>query len=115
MLAVLATHTNFMELPNLSVINEISGNDKEFQQSILSIIKEEFSEEVKIFTKNYEAKNYKEASNNVHKIKHKISLLNLTKGVEVAADFEKALKEGNIDLYADFLEILNKIHVYLYN
>ncbi|APZ45596.1 hypothetical protein BW723_04475 [Polaribacter reichenbachii] len=103
-----------MELPNLSVIKEISGNDIEFQNSILEIIKTEFPEEVDLFKQNFNSKNYIEASNNVHKIKHKISLLALNNGLQTAADYELALKKANTELHKDFLEVLDKIHVYLY-
>lgn len=103
-----------MEQPNLSVIKEISGNDIDFQNSILEIIKTEFPEEVDLFTQNFNSQNYSEASNNVHKIKHKISLLGLEDGLETASEYEIALKDGNIKLHNNFLEILDKIHVYLY-
>ena len=103
-----------MELPNLSVLKEISGNDIEFENSIIEIIKLEFPEEVNLFKTNFEEKNYLEASNNVHKIKHKISLLGLKKGLETASEFEIELKQGNLKLHHNFLEILDKIHVYLY-
>ena len=103
-----------MEQPNLSVIKEISGDDSEFEQNLLDIIKKEYPEEVELFNKNFKANNFNEASNNVHKIKHKISLLGLEKGFETASKFEIQLKEGNFKLHNNFLEILDKIHVYLY-
>lgn len=103
-----------MEEPNLSVIKEISGNDKEFENSILDVIKTEFPQEVELFTKNYDAKDYIEAANNVHKIKHKIGLLGLENGVNTATQFENELKTGNTKLHQKFLDILDKIHVYLY-
>lgn len=103
-----------MEQPNLSVIKEISGNDIDFQNSILEIIKNEFPDEVNIFKNNFNKQNYTEASKNVHKIKHKISLLGLQKDFEIATEFEMNLKEGNTKLHHNFLEILDKIHVYLY-
>ncbi len=104
-----------MEKPNLSLIKEISGNDIEFENNILNIIKLEFPEEVKLFKTNFEEKKYIEASNNIHKIKHKISLLGLKKGLETASAYEIELKEGNIKLHPNFIEILDKIHVYLSN
>lgn len=103
-----------MEQPNLSVIKEISGNDSDFQNSILEIIKTEFPGEVSTFVENFDSKNYLEAANNVHKIKHKISLLGLEKGLKLATEFENALKEGDTKLHNSFIEILDKIHVYLY-
>jgi hypothetical protein len=102
-----------MEVPNLSFIKEIAGEDVDFQNSILEIIKKEFPEEVKSFTENFALKNYNMATVDVHKIKHKISLLGLEAGFVIASEFEKDLKKGNITLHKDFLEILTKIHVYL--
>jgi hypothetical protein len=104
-----------MEQPNLSVIKEIAGEDIDFQNSILEIIKKEFPDEVKLYNESFLSKDYLEASNNVHKIKHKISLLGLTNNLELASEFEDQLKTGEIKLHEKFLEILNKIHVYLYN
>jgi DNA polymerase III delta prime subunit len=102
-----------MEQPNLTFIKEIVGDDEAFQKSLLDIIKKEFPEEVKLFTKNFSQKKFKEASNNVHKLKHKISLLALKEGFDLASDFENELKKGNTVLHSDFLEILNKIRLYL--
>jgi DNA polymerase III delta prime subunit len=102
-----------MEQPNLVFIREIAGDDEAFQKSLLEIIKKEFPEEVKLFTENFSKKNYEEASSNVHKLKHKISLLGLKEGFDLSSDFENELKKSNTTLHADFLEILNKIHLYL--
>lgn len=102
-----------METPNLKYIKELSGGDVSFEENIVTILKKEFPEEVLLFSKNFENKNYIEASNNVHKIKHKISILGLVKGLEMATNFEKALKKDDTNLYEEFLNILNKIHVYL--
>lgn len=102
-----------MEQPNLVFIKEIVGDDEAFKKNLLEIIKKEFPEEVKLFTKNFSKRKYNEASNNVHKLKHKISLLGLKEGFDLASDFENELKESNTRLHSDFLEILNKIHLYL--
>jgi hypothetical protein len=104
-----------METPNLSFIKEIAGDDEIFQKRILEIIKKEFTEEVSLFKTNFSLKKYEDAANDVHKIKHKISLLALEQGSKKASEFEKELKEGIITLHPTFLEILNKIHVYLSN
>ena len=103
-----------MEQPNLSLIKEISGNDIDFENNILEIIKKEFPIEVELFKDNFSANNFLEASNDVHKIKHKISLLGLEKGLEIATAYEIALKEGDLKLHNNFLQIIDKIHVYLY-
>lgn len=102
-----------METPNLNYIKELSGGDVAFEESILNVLKKEFPEELKLFEENFKNKNYEETANNVHKIKHKVSILGLKKGLEVASAFENDLRNQKIELYPDFIKILNKIHVYL--
>ena len=102
-----------METPNLNYIKELSGGDLIFEQNILNVLKKEFPEEYALFNKNFEKNDYNELANNVHKIKHKISILGFKKGLTLASKFEKDLKKGDIKLYQDFINILNKIHVYL--
>ncbi len=104
-----------MEQPNLSLIKEIADNDADFEKSILDILKKEFPDEVALYKKNYNAKNYTEASDDVHKLKHKISLLGLNEDFKLAADYENELKKEDIGLHNNFVEILDKIHVYLYS
>ena len=102
-----------METPNLNYIKELSGGDLVFEQNILDVLKKEFPEECSLFNENFEKQDYSELANNVHKIKHKISILGFKKGLTLASKFEKDLKKGDTKLYKDFINILNKIHVYL--
>ena len=102
-----------MENPNLNYIRELSGGDTAFEESILSVLKKEFPEEFTLFKNNFESKDYEESANNVHKIKHKISILGMTKSLKVASAFENDLRKGETKLNSDFLKILDKIHVYL--
>lgn len=103
-----------MEQPSLEVIKEIADNDADFENSILTILKKEFAEEASLYHKSFDTKNLEEASDIVHKLKHKISLLALHKGVQLAANYEKELKIGNIELHQEFTKVLEKIDVYLY-
>ncbi|WP_299666024.1 Hpt domain-containing protein [uncultured Polaribacter sp.] len=102
-----------METPNLKYIKKISEGDLDFEESLLNIITEEFPKEYATFIEKFNNKDYEESANNVHKIKHKISLLGLEKGLALASVFEKDLKNGNTELYQDFINVLHKIHVYL--
>ena len=103
------------EQPSLRVIEEISDNDIDFQNNLIEILKKEFVLEVDSYKKNFDAQNFTKASDCVHKLKHKISLLALEQGLVTAATFEKELKKGNTELHQKFMGILNKINVYLYN
>jgi HPt (histidine-containing phosphotransfer) domain-containing protein len=102
-----------MEQPNYSYINSLSGGDKAFEVKIMDIIKNEYPHERDIYFKNIAAKNFKEAAENVHKLKHKISILGLEKSYEVASQFENNLKEDNAALQDEFNEILNVISLFL--
>lgn len=102
-----------MESPSLKYIKELSEGDEAFENNILNVLKNEFPQELDTFKENFKNKNYKEASINVHKIKHKISILGFKKGLDMASCFENDLKKGDIKLYNDFINILDKIHVYL--
>ena len=102
-----------MEQPNFSYINSLSGGDKAFEAKIMDIIKNEYPQERDIYLKNIAAKNFKEAAENVHKLKHKISILGLEKSYETAVAFENNLLEGSIELKSEFESILSTITNYL--
>tara|TARA_R110001632_G_scaffold64960_2_gene154200 strand:+ start:857 stop:1174 length:318 start_codon:yes stop_codon:yes gene_type:complete len=103
-----------MEYPNLSYIHSMSGEDKIFEQKLIDIIKEEFPEEKKNYLDNITAKNYKLTAENVHKLKHKISILGLEKSYEIAVAFENNLLEDNTTLQNEFESILTIITNYLH-
>ena len=103
-----------MEQPNLLYISTLSGGDEAFKTKLITIIKTEFPSEKTVYIKNIEAKNFKEASENVHKLKHKISILGLEKSYKIAADFENNLKDNNDDAGKEvFKDILQNITDYL--
>ncbi|MDA0177604.1 Hpt domain-containing protein [Mesoflavibacter profundi] len=102
-----------MEQPNLSYIDSLSGGDKDFKQKLIDIIKKEYPEEKDIYLTNIKKGNYKQAASNVHKLKHKISILGLEKSYDIAANYEANLLEDNTDLKQEFEAILNVITNYL--
>jgi len=102
-----------MEEPNLLYINELSGGNKDFEAKLIAIIKIEFPQEKMIYLKNVALKNFKDASENVHKIKHKISILGLENSYEIAAAFENNLLEDSTELQEEFESILNVITKFL--
>ncbi len=102
-----------MEQPNLSYINELSGGDEAFKNKLITILKNEFPEEKEVYFKNFKAKNFKETAENVHKLKHKISILGLEESYKIAENYEDNLKESNVSGYETFNEILQNITDYL--
>lgn len=102
-----------MEQPNLTYIKQLSGGDEAFEAQLISVIQLEFPEEKEIYFKNIAKKKYKETAENVHKIKHKISILGLEKSYEVAIKYEENLKENSTVLKEEFDGILKHITQYL--
>ncbi|GAA4970592.1 Hpt domain-containing protein [Algibacter aquimarinus] len=102
-----------MEQPNLSYINELSGGDETFKNKLITIIKKEFPEEKEVYFKNLEAQDFKALAENVHKLKHKISILGLEKSYKIAESYEDNLKENNVSKDEAFHQILKTITVYL--
>ncbi len=72
----------------------------------------EFPDERESYLNNISNANFNLAANNVHKIKHKISLLGLEKSYELASEHEINLGEGNAALHHSFNEILTTMTVF---
>lgn len=102
-----------MEQPNLSYIHSMSGGDKAFEQKLIGIIKAEFPEEKKVYFNNIAAENYKLTAENVHKLKHKISILGLEKSYDVAVNYENNLIDGITEGRTDFESILQTMTDFL--
>ncbi|MDT0643819.1 Hpt domain-containing protein [Zunongwangia sp. F363] len=94
------------EAPNLSYIHQLSDGNKDFEEKLLNVVRRELPEEIEVFKQNIRNKNYKEASANVHKLKHKISILGLEKTYHLAEDYESELREGENKRQAEFEEKL---------
>lgn len=94
------------EQPNLSYIGELSGGDDVFEKKLLAVVKKELPLEIEEYQQNLKELKFLLAAENVHKLKHKISILGLDKGYQTAIDFENELKEGNIRLQEEFDKIL---------
>ena len=102
-----------MEQPNLSYIHSMSGGDKAFEQKLIGIIKNEFPIEKQVYVDNITAHNYNLAADNVHKLKHKISILGLVKSYEIAVGYENNLLEHSIEGKEDFESILQRMTDFL--
>lgn len=103
-----------MEQPGLSEINKLSNGDKAFELKIFTVIKKEFPIEKEQYFNNLESKNLVKAAEDVHKLKHKISIFGLEKSYEIATDYENNLKEGNYKLKEDFEKIIQMITEYIH-
>ena len=101
------------ETPNLNYIEQLSGDDLLFQNKLIGILKTEFSKEKLIYFNNIESNNFKEAADNVHKLKHKISILGLEKSYEFAENFENNLLDKSTAGKIEFENILQVMTTFL--
>lgn len=102
-----------MEQPNLSYIQQLSGGEKDFEQTLINVIKTEFPLEKLTYFDNINKKDLKKTAESVHKLKHKISILGLEKGYEKANNFEHNLIDNSLSGQDDFEGILFTITDYL--
>ena len=102
-----------MEQPNFSEIDKIANGDKAIEQKIIDVILKEFPVEKEMYFEYLDQKNNERIAAYVHKLKHKISILGLIKGYEVATTYEENLKIDCYDYQEDFEQVLAVITTYL--
>jgi len=102
-----------MDIPDLSTIEQISKGNNEFKGKLLTILKEELPVEIDQLESNIENKEWTLAAEDVHKLKHKISLLKMENDYKLAQAFETDLSKGNLKLHEDFMEIMKNITIFL--
>ena len=95
-----------MEQPNLNYILKLSAKSETFKQKMIDIIKYELPIEIDAYFMCLRLNKIKEASECVHKIKHKISVYGMENSFYIAQEYENNLREGNIELQREFEETL---------
>ena len=102
-----------MTTPKLVYIRQLSGGDAEFEAKLIAVLKKELPKEIELFNENIRQNNLLKAAGNVHKIKHKISILSMDESFFVAEEFENELRNDRLELQKDFIEILKKMTTFL--
>jgi hypothetical protein len=102
-----------MEQPNLTYVNQLARGNDAIKQTLIDVIKTEFPEEKQDYYDSLEKKDYIKIEENVHRLKHKISILGLEKSYELANTYEHNLREKNMDGVEDFEQILTSITAYI--
>lgn len=95
------------EQPNFTYLEQLSGGDKDFRNKLIGVVKEEFPDERELYLENMERDNLASAGSNVHKLKHKMSILGLEKSYRFSERYEDELRENNPENHGKYLEILN--------
>ena len=102
-----------MEKPNTSYIDQLSGDNLEFKQKMIDILKRELPEEIEMYQNQMQNSNFLLAADSVHKLKHKVSILGLEKSYYLAETFEENLKNNSTQLQNDFEAILKAMHKFV--
>ena len=99
--------------PNLNYIKQLAAGDRSFEEKFIKILKNEFPSEEAEYLQNISKKDLAQAALNVHKLKHKLSILGLVEDYEVAVRHEEALEKGNTEWEDDFSRILTKVDEFI--
>ncbi|KYG82263.1 Hpt domain-containing protein [Roseivirga echinicomitans] len=102
-----------MPKPNFNYIKQLSNGDLAFENKLLEVLARELPIEIKEFENNITSGKLTDAASNVHKLKHKISLLGMQESYLIAQDFEENLKNNRTDLHKVFVQILKKMITFL--
>lgn len=101
------------ETPNLNYIDQLARGDEAIKNELITVIKSEFPEEKKEYFESLKNKEFKKIEENVHKLKHKISILGLEKSYKIANQFEHNLREHSLEKQQDFDKIMTAISNYI--
>ena len=102
-----------METPNLNYINQLARGDEEVKKTLINVIKTEFPGEEKEYVNSIKEKDFKKIEDNVHRLKHKFSILGLENNYKMANDLEHNLRECSFKGQQDFEKALIIISKYL--
>lgn len=95
-----------MESPNIEYIEKLSKGDIIVKKMLIDVIKTEFLEEKEKYFENFRKRKLKDIEENVHKLKHKISILGLKDGHNFADLYEQNLRKKSTHGYEDFEKTL---------
>ena len=101
------------EYPNLSYIKQLSGGDTAFEKRLMDVVRRELPEEKNTYQKNISSGNFIEAAGNVHKLKHKISILGLEKSYHFAETYEEELRKNDNSRQKEFEDILQRMSSFI--
>lgn len=104
-----------METPNLDYINKLARGSDAVKKTLIEVIKKEFPEEKDTYFNSKTNQDFKNIEDDVHRIKHKFSILGLEKSYKNAVDLELKLRERVLDeeKIASFEKTLQSITIFL--
>ena len=101
------------EIPNLNKIKHIAADSKDFEYELIAILKEELPLEINQYYLHLKTQDFIKCAADVHKLKHKISILNMHMSYEFAIIYEDELKLGDNKSSLHFDKILNAMSTFI--
>lgn len=102
-----------MKQPNLSYIEKLANGDDKFSKSLIDIIKLELPNEIDLYWYHIKNNNLKKAASDVHKIKHKMSILSYKDGYKLAIKHENNLRIDKNIYQEQFDQVLKILTNYI--
>lgn len=99
--------------PNIDYIKKLSGDNSEFEQKFILILKEEFPVETQDYKNFIESRDLKMAAELVHKLKHKFNILSMTDAYTYAVAYEEELLANDMSGDVNFIAFLDTVKNYL--
>lgn len=101
------------EGPNFIYLDQLSGGNQEIRDRLLFVLKSEFVEEVAEYEMNIANSDFLLAAGIVHKIRHKIGFLGMTKFYDLANEYEHNLMTNSADLKNEFETTLSIVNEFI--
>lgn len=95
--------------PSFGYLDKLSGGNEEFKKRIINIILSELPIEYSTYQNALESKNYYWASEIVHRIKQKVTFLEMNESAKIVDQYENDLRDGKLIYLQEFDEIIHKI------
>lgn len=102
-----------MDRPNMNYIQQLADGDAEFEQQFVTILKGEFPKEKEQYLNAITNADYKQASEVVHKLKHKFNILGMENAYHLSAKFEDELKTNTTALNIEFMNVMDIMGAYI--
>lgn len=104
-----------MEKPNIEYIVKLAGNEESVRLKLIRVLKYELPIEIEAYSASIALNNWQQAAFYVHKIKHKVAILGLTRTYHMSEKYEIQLSDNRRELQKDFENALSVMQNFVNN
>ena len=99
--------------PNFDYIKKLSDGNTEFEKKIMTVIKRELPLEIHSYQENMKEKEFEEAAEIIHKIKHKLGIFQMEDAYALAVEYEETLRAKDTSLKDKFEIYLGQLESFV--